>query len=223
MLKTDRIGNENVSWGTYRRICRWNRDNHRRWSQRESITQLPTNRPIKIAGLLRRRRIFRGKTWRPRENLQLEGSSNQERESRLCVFPDPKGGPSGVRPMQWWYQPCIQQPKPRKETSGCDDAADSARAPTIHKRGLVVFTARATGRGRSGALELERDILHVVVVHVTETRRLLVGCGLVEAARVSGTWAGGTARRPSLCSGGVFAWGRGVSLRVPSERNRSDP
>jgi hypothetical protein len=85
MLKTDRIGNENVSWGTYRRICRWNRDNHRRWSQRESITQLPTNRPIKIAGLLRRRRIFRGKTWRPRENLQLEGSSNQEREQIVRV------------------------------------------------------------------------------------------------------------------------------------------
>jgi hypothetical protein len=48
----------------------------------------------------------------------------------------------------------MQQPKPRKEAfSGCGDAADLARAPTIHKRGLVVFTARAAGRGeiRGGA------------------------------------------------------------------------
>ena len=52
--------------------------------------------------------------------------------------------------MQRWYQPCMQQPKPRKEAfSGCGcEAADVARAPTIHE-GLVVFTG-ARGGGRFG-------------------------------------------------------------------------
>lgn len=47
----------------------------------------------------------------------------------------------------------MQQPKPRKEAfSGCGcEAADVARAPTIHE-GLVVFTMHAAGREIRDAL-----------------------------------------------------------------------
>uniref|UniRef100_J3LCC2 Uncharacterized protein n=1 Tax=Oryza brachyantha TaxID=4533 RepID=J3LCC2_ORYBR len=48
--------------------------------------------------------------------------------------------------MQRWYQPCMQEPKPRKEAdeeglSGCGGEAEEeevVQAPTIHK-GVLVF------------------------------------------------------------------------------------
>lgn len=44
-------------------------------------------------------------------------------------------GVHGSRPMQRWCQPCMQQPKLRKEAlSGCGgEAGEVVRAPTIHK------------------------------------------------------------------------------------------
>jgi hypothetical protein len=74
-------------------------------------------------------------------NLAQRGSKQSEGGSE--VF-------QGSRPMQRWYQPCMQQLKPRKEAfSGCGcETADVAHAPTIHE-GLVVFTV-ARGEGRVG-------------------------------------------------------------------------
>ncbi|KAG8070577.1 hypothetical protein GUJ93_ZPchr0006g40750 [Zizania palustris] len=53
--------------------------------------------------------------------------------------------------MQRWYQPCMQEPKPRKEAdeslSGCSGEAEKVvRAPTIHK-GALVFAAERSGGG----------------------------------------------------------------------------
>ncbi|KAL5213456.1 hypothetical protein ABZP36_024303 [Zizania latifolia] len=53
--------------------------------------------------------------------------------------------------MQRWYQPCMQEPKPRKEAdeslSGCGGEAEKVvRAPTIHKSALV-FVAERSGGG----------------------------------------------------------------------------
>lgn len=59
-------------------------------------------------------------------------------------------GAQGSRPMQRWYQPCMQEPKARKEAeaalSGGEEREEEvvARAPTIHE-GLV-FALRAVDR-----------------------------------------------------------------------------
>ncbi|KAF0923306.1 hypothetical protein E2562_005267 [Oryza meyeriana var. granulata] len=60
--------------------------------------------------------------------------------------------------MQRWYQPCMQEPKPRKEAeevlSGCGgeegEAGEVVRAPTIHK-GVLVFERGDPGRVSASA------------------------------------------------------------------------
>lgn len=55
--------------------------------------------------------------------------------------------------MQRWYQPCMQDPKPRKEAeealSGCggeEGEAEVVRVPTIHKGALVLARRAAAGK-----------------------------------------------------------------------------
>lgn len=61
----------------------------------------------------------------------------------------------GSRPMQRWYQPCMQAPKQRKEAEeslsvcgGEEGEAEIVWVPTIHEGAELVFAARR--RKRSG-------------------------------------------------------------------------
>lgn len=114
----------------------------------EAITNQPTNR-IRLlrAPSPEKKKKETGEKLGDRRKIFSWGTEPERRSWSASPLPVAQGS----TPMQRWYQPCMQQPKPRKETfSGCGEAADFARAPTIHKRGLVVFTERRRGGGRSG-------------------------------------------------------------------------